>query len=109
MIVNVCPAAVSKAPPDRIWTVLTDPARIHEWNDASFVSANPPGVMTAGQVINLTAPGFGRSWPVRFDVRDVDLQMRWLDVVVHLPLGIVNHERITLTETKEGGTLARFN
>lgn len=109
MIVNVCPAAVSKAPPDRIWTVLTDPARIHEWNDATFLSASPAGVMTAGQVINLSAPGFGRNWHVRFDVRDVDPRKRSLDVVVHLPLGIDNHERITLTETPEGGTLVRFN
>jgi ligand-binding SRPBCC domain-containing protein len=109
VIVNVCPAAVSKAPPERIWSVLSDPKRVHEWNDATFVSAHPPGVMTAGQVINLTAPGFGGNWPVRFDVRDVDPQKRWLDVVVRLPLGIVNHERITLTDTPEGGTLVRFN
>ena len=109
MIVNVCPAAVSKAPPERIWSVLTAPDRVHEWNDASYVAAEPPGAMTVGQVIKLTAPGFGRQWPVRFDVRDVDPQNRWLDVVVHLPFGVVNHERITLTETKEGGTLVRFN
>lgn len=109
MIVNVCPAAISKAPPDRIWSVLTDPEHVHEWNDASYVSADPPGMMTPGQVIHLTAPGFGRKWPVRFDVRDVDPQNRWLDVVVHLPLGITNHEHITLTATKEGGTLVRFN
>ncbi len=109
MIVNVCPAATSKAPPDRIWSVLTDPKRVHEWNDATYVSADPHGTMTAGQVIKLTAPGFGRSWPVRFDVRGVDPQKRWLDVLVDLPLGVVNHERITLTETPDGGTLVRFN
>ena len=100
---------MSKAPPDRIWSVLTAPERVHEWNDASFVRANPPGPMTAGQAIDLTAPGFGRSWPVRFDIGDVDPQKRWVDIVVHLPLGLVNHERITLTQTPEGGTLVRFN
>ena len=109
MIVNVCPAATTSAPPDRIWSILTDSERIHVWNDARYVSADPPGPMTAGQVIHLTAPGFGRSWPVLFDVRDVDPERRWLDVMVHLPLGLTNHERITLTETPEGGTLVRFN
>ena len=109
MIVNVCPAATSTAPPDRIWDVLTDAERVHEWNDASYVSADPPGRMTAGQVIHLTAPGLGRSWPVLFDVRGIDPQRRWLDLVVQLPLGLVNHERITLTQTPEGGTLVRFN
>lgn len=109
MIVNVCPAAVSKAPPDRIWSVLTASERVHEWTDASYASAKPPGPMAAGQVIKLTARGFGKNWPIRFDVRDVDPQKRWLDLVVHIPPGIVNHERITLTETPEGGTLVRFN
>ena len=109
MIVNVCPAAVSSAPPDRIWSVLTVPERVHEWNDAIYLGAEPPGPMTPGQVIHLVAPGFGRRWPVRFDVRDVDRGKRWVDVDIYLPLGIVNHERITLTETPAGGTLVRFN
>jgi len=38
VIVNVCPAATTKASLDRIWSVLTDPQHIHEWNDASYVS-----------------------------------------------------------------------
>ncbi|TMG19175.1 MAG: hypothetical protein E6H99_11070 [Chloroflexi bacterium] len=69
MIVNVCPAAVTPASPERIWTVLTTPERFGEWMGASFVAA----------------------------------------LVVHFPFGIDNHERVTLTETKEGGTLVRFN
>ena len=109
LVVNVCPAAVSKAAPDRIWNILVDPERVHDWNDARFVKANPPGLMKPGQVIDLTADGFGRRWPVRFDVRDVDPQKRWIDIVVDLPLGLVNHEHITLTETPQGGTVVRFN
>ena len=73
------------------------------------MSAEPPGPMKAGQVIKLAARGFWREWPVRIDVRDVDPQHRWVDLVVHLPLGVTNHEHVTLTETKEGGTLVRLN
>ena len=80
-----------------------------EWQDARFVSAEPPGQMQPGQKINLAARGFGREWPVRIDVRDVDPQHSWVDLVVHLPLGVTNHEHVTLTETKEGGTLVRLN
>ena len=65
--------------------------------------------MRAGQVINLAAPSLGREWSVRIDVRDLDPQHRWIDLLVHLPFGIANHEHITMTETKEGGTLVRFN
>jgi ligand-binding SRPBCC domain-containing protein len=109
MIVNVCPAAVSSAPPEKIWGVLTSTERIAEWQDARFVSATPPGPMQAGQVIHLLAAGLGREWPVRIDVRGVDPQHRWVDLVVHLPFRVANFERVTLTDTKEGGTLVRFN
>ena len=109
MIVNVCPAAVTSASPDRIWKVLTTPERFGDWLDARFVSANPPGPAIPGQTIQLAAPSLGRTWPVALEVVDMDPAKRWIDLLVHLPFGVDNHERVTLTETKEGGTLVRFN
>jgi hypothetical protein len=109
VIVNVCPAAVTPASPERVWNVLTAVERFDEWVDASFVSAVPPGPLASGQTVRLSARSLGRQWPLTIEVRDVDPQGRWLDLVVHLPFGIDNHERLTLTETKEGGTLVRFN
>jgi len=109
VVVNVCPAAVTSAPPEKIWSVLTAADRIGEWQDARFMSAEPPGPMKAGQVIKLAARGFGREWPVRIDVRDVDQHHRWVDMVVHLPFGVDNLEHVTVTETKDGGTLVRLN
>ena len=109
MIVNVCPAAVTSAPPERVWHLLTELERFGEWNDATLVSADPPGPARAGQTIHLKAPGFGRDWPVTIEVRDIDPQHRWIDLLVHLPLGLENREHVTLTNTKEGGTLVRFN
>jgi hypothetical protein len=44
MVVNACPAAVTSAPPELVWRVLTTPERFGEWLDASFVSASPPGL-----------------------------------------------------------------
>jgi ligand-binding SRPBCC domain-containing protein len=109
MIVNVCPAATTSASPERVWSVLTTPARFGEWMDARFVLAEPPGPVRAGQVIHLSAPALGRRWPVRIDVRGVDPRHRWLDLVVHVPFGIENHEHVTLSDMKGGGTLVRFN
>jgi len=109
VIVNVCPAAVTPASPDRVWEVLTTPERFGEWQDATFVSADPLGPVKPGQTIHLAARGFGRRWPVSIDVVDVDPQLRWIDFRVYLPFGVENHEHVTLTETKEGGTLVRFN
>ena len=109
MIVNVCPAAVTLASPDRVWKVPTTPERFGEWQDATFVSASPPGPAQPGQTIQLSARFLGRQWPVSLDVVDTDPEKRWIDLRVKLPFGVENHERVTLTETKEEGTLVRFN
>jgi len=109
VIVNVCPAAVTSASPDRVWSVLAAPERFAEWTDATYRSADPPGPVMPGQTIHLTAPSFGRNWPVEIVVGKMDPQRRWIDLVAHLPFGVDNHEHLTLTETTSGGTLIRFN
>ncbi|HKW58695.1 MAG TPA: SRPBCC family protein [Candidatus Dormibacteraeota bacterium] len=109
MIVNVCPAATSKAPPERFWDILIKPEAYAEWTDARFVSVAPPGPIRAGSVVQMRAAGFGREWPVRLDITGLDENRRWIDVIARLPFGVDNHEHLTLTETPEGGTLVRFN
>jgi uncharacterized protein YndB with AHSA1/START domain len=109
VIVNVCPASVTRASPDTVWRVLSAPERFGEWTDAKYHSSDPPGPVTPGQTVHMTAPALGRSWTVDIAVRDVDPRHRWIDLVVSLPFGVENHEHLTLTETAEGGTLVRFN
>lgn len=109
MIVNVCPAATSKAPPDRFWSMLTAPERVGDWAGAAFIRADPPGPMRPGQTVRLAARAFGRGWPLTMEVREVDRERRSIDVLVALPFGIENHEHLTLTATPEGGTLVRLN
>lgn len=109
MVVNVCPAAVTSASPDRVWQVLVDTERIGEWTDATFVSVKPSGPAVSGQVVSLTARGLGRTWPVTIEVGHMDPGHRWIDLLARLPLGLENHEHLTLAETPEGGTLIRFN
>lgn len=109
MIVNVCPAATSKAPPDRFWEVLTASERLGEWTDARIVSIEPPGLARPGQKIHMRAPAFGMEFAVTIDVGDMDPGHRWIDFLAHLPFGVDNHEHLTLTERPDGGTLVRFN
>ncbi|HET9410837.1 MAG TPA: hypothetical protein VFO75_03030 [Candidatus Dormibacteraeota bacterium] len=110
MVVNVCPAGVAKAPTDRIWELLTTPERFEEWQGgARLVSAVPPGPLTAGQLITLSAPVFGRWLRFTFDIGGVDPNRQWIDLTARFPLGIVNREHITLTPSAAGGTLVRFN
>jgi hypothetical protein len=106
---NVCPAATSKAPPNRFWRVLTEVDRYGDWVDARFVSADPDGPARPGQKLYFDAPALGRAWPVRIDLVGLDPGHRWIDMVAYLPFGIENHEHLTLTDTPDGGTLVRFN
>ena len=109
MIVNVCPAATTNATPDRVWSVLMATDRYGEWTDARFVRAVPPGPATRGQVVVFAAPVLGRALRFTITIEDLDPKQRWIDMLVRLPFGIDNHEHLTLTDTKEGGTLIRFN
>lgn len=109
LIVNVCPAATTTAPPDSVWSVIAATEHLGEWTDATVVCIKPPGPAHPGQVVSLLAPSFGMEFKVTIDVRDVDPEHRWIDLVAHLPFGIDNHEHLTLTTTPEGGTLLRFN
>jgi ligand-binding SRPBCC domain-containing protein len=109
VIVNVCPAATTKAPPGSVWKVVEATDRYGDWTGATVVSVDPPGPARAGQVVRLAAPGLGRMWQFTIAVREVDPHHRWIDLVASFPFGIVNDEHLRLTPTEEGGTLIRFN
>ena len=109
VIVNVCPAATSTAAPERFWSIVTSPETFGEWVDGRVVSIDPPAEMRPGQVIRMVSPAFGREWPLRIEVGEMDPERRWIDLVAFLPFGVANHEHLTLTPTNEGGTLIRFN
>ncbi len=108
MLVNVCPAADTKAPPDRVWSAIASIERWPEWTGAAVLSVEPPGPMQPGQHIRLGAPTL-RFLQFTIDISDIDPQHRWIDLVARFPFGIDNYEHLTLTETQEGGTLVRFN
>jgi hypothetical protein len=109
VIVNVCPAANSVAPPDRFWEVLTATERLGEWVDGRVVAVAPPGRACPGQVIDMATSELGREWPLRIEVGKMDRGRRWIDFFVRLPFGVTNEEHLTLTERPDGGTLVRFN
>jgi uncharacterized protein YndB with AHSA1/START domain len=109
VIVNVCPAGVTRAPAQRIWELLTTPESFEVWQGARLVSADPPGPLVTGQHIVLSAPFLGRWLRFTFDIGDIDPGRQWIDLTARFPLGIVNHERITLTPSADGATLVRFN
>ena len=109
MIVNVCPAGITRAPEDRLWELLTTPELFEEWQGAKLVSATPPGALTPGQHVVLSSSFLGRWLRFTFEIGGIDPNRQWIDLTARFPFGIVNHERITLTPTNDGATLVRFN
>jgi len=109
VIVNVCPAASTSAPADRLWQLLTDPERFEEWQGVKLVSATPAGKLEPGQHIVLSAPHLGRWLRFTFDIVDIDPNRQWIDLVARFPFAIVNHEHITLSPAAAGGTIVRFD
>lgn len=108
MIVNVCPAATTEAPPDRVWEVIAAIDRWPAWTGARVMATEPAGPIQPGQHVRLGAPNL-RFLQFTIDVGDIDPDRRWIDLVARFPFGIVNQEHLTLTETEDGGTLVRFN
>lgn len=86
--VSVCPAAVARAPVERVWALVSSPEGLDAWVDATLVSADPDGPARPGQT-----GAFGRRFPVTIDVLEVDQEAGRLRVLVGLPFGLVNDER----------------
>ncbi len=107
-LVQVCPAAVVNASPERVWSVLADSTAFSAWTDAELVRADPPGPAAAGQHLELRARSLGRWWPVRIKVQEAVPPSR-LVVEVRLPFGIVNHETVQIVPEGDKRSLVRFN
>ena len=103
-----CPVTTVAAPVGTVWPLLVEPANYRSWVDAEVVAVDPPGPLRAGQVLSLRTSAAGRSWPVRWDVLEVDPAEHRMALDIRLPFGIVNHEVITCRATSEERTFVAF-
>jgi uncharacterized protein YndB with AHSA1/START domain len=106
--VTACPIAVVEAPEERVWNLLTTPEGYSAWLDAELLRAEPPGAVVEGQRIFFRTRALGRWWPVSFRVGAVDAR-RSLELTVDMPLGITNHEHITVLPLAARQTRVAFN
>ena len=108
MPVSVCPIAVVNATPERIWSLLSDPARFDLWWDAHTVTITPPGPAQPGQQVKAVTRGLGRDWPVHFTVDAVDAARRTLDLTTRLPFGITMHNHLSVMQMDVGASRVTF-
>jgi len=97
MGLNVCPAAVVKAPVEVVWSFLANPAKFNEWVDGRVEHMEPEGPAVVGQKIKVTAPAFGRRWDAFFTVEKVDPEKHQLGMYVKFPLGMQLQEHVSCT------------
>src|SRR6266536_1085205 len=108
MTVTACPAAIIDAPIERVWSLLVDPRAWSDWSGVRFEGAEPDGPIHVGQRWRFSATAFGKRWPVVnatvTGVAPEPPERRNLDVDVATPLGIVNHEHVTVNSVDDGQT-----
>ncbi len=92
---TLCPAAVVAAPVESVWELLSEPTLYDEWWDARTERIVPDGKASPGQVLFAKTSALGRTWDVTLRVEMVNPEQHQIQLLVTLPLGIVNHETIT--------------
>ena len=108
MAVSVCPTDIVHAPAERVWALLSDPAKFDLWWDAHTDRITPPGPAQPGQTVEAHAHGLGRDWPIHFAVNAVDPAHHSLDLSTHLPLGIHMHNHLTVVPIDAGSSRLTF-
>ncbi len=102
MSLNVCPAAVVAAPCATVWEVMRSFPGDAGWMGVEVQRADPPGPLQPGQVLLLSVRALGRRWYTRMEIDAMDQEKGGIDMRVYLPLGIVNHEHMTLGPVLDG-------
>ena len=97
MSLSFCPAAIVAAPIEDVWAILSQPSRYDEWWDAQTERIVPEGPATAGQVIYAKSRALGRDWHVTLTIQQIYPDKYQIELLVTLPLGLLNHETMSCT------------
>jgi uncharacterized protein YndB with AHSA1/START domain len=100
---ETCPTDIVQASPERVWELLTSPARFG-WLGVKVVEA-PARTLAAGdRLVFGPAPVLRMSW----DVLSVE-PPRTLELDVRVPFGIRNREIIVVSPLHPGSCRVTFN
>ena len=92
---NLCPATTVAAPLESVWELLGNPANYDEWWDARTERIVPEGQTSPGQILYAKTPAFGRQWDVTLKIEQVKPEKHQIQMLIALPLGVVNHVTIS--------------
>jgi hypothetical protein len=100
---ETCPTDIIHASPERVWELLTDPARF-DWLGVKVVEAPARSLAAGDRLVFGPAPILRLSW----DVLSVE-PLRTLELDVKVPLGIRNHEIVVVSPVGSDGCRLTFN
>jgi hypothetical protein len=94
MSVSVCPIATVNAPVERVWYLLSDPARYDLWWEAHTRAIVPEGPAQPGQTVHADLI---LGLEMTLVIERVDAGRHEIDFTSHIPLGITGHNHLTCT------------
>lgn len=100
---ETCPTDVIRATPERVWELLTNPARFG-WLGVKVIES-PARALAVGDRLRLgPAPGLRLSWTV------LSIEpLRTLELDIKVPLGIRNHETVAVSPAGVDSCRVTFN
>ena len=105
MPIHTCPTDVLHATPSRVWDALTMPREMEKWMGVRILNG-PARALKAGDHLVLGV-GLGLI-KIYFDIKEAERPAQ-LTLDVSLPLGIVNHEVIQITDMGAARCRVTFN
>ena len=100
---EICPTDIIHASPERVWELLTDPARLG-WLGVKVIEAPARTLAVGDRLVFGPAPGLRLSW----NVLSVE-PPRTFEFDVKVPLGIRNHQVVVVSPLGSEGCRVTFN
>jgi hypothetical protein len=101
MSIQTCPTTMVEAPADRVWHLLTTPSELQRWSGLKIVKGPDRPLATGDQIVF-------RGGLIRFQVMNLE-RLRRLELEVHFPFGIVNHEFFVITPVSDAACRVTYN
>jgi uncharacterized protein YndB with AHSA1/START domain len=100
---ETCPTDVIRATPERVWELLTNPARFG-WLGVKVIESPARNLAVGDRLRFRPAPGLRASWTV------LSIEpLRTLELDVKVPLGIRNHETVVVSPAGVDSCRVTFN
>jgi uncharacterized protein YndB with AHSA1/START domain len=101
---ETCPTDIVHASPQRVWDLLTNPARLDDWLGVKVIEAPARNLAVGDRLVFGPAPGLRLSSTV-LSVEPLST----LELDIKVPFGISNHEIVVISPAGSDSCRVTFN